>query len=51
MPVFVPPIIAFCVFLLLGIVTWSYRDVANRHSDRVDAANAAAGTDSHAAGH
>lgn len=22
--------IAFAVFLLLGIVTWSYRDVANR---------------------
>jgi heme/copper-type cytochrome/quinol oxidase subunit 2 len=26
--------IAFTVFLVLGIITWSYRDVANRHSDK-----------------
>ncbi len=26
------PIIAMSVFILLGVVAWSYRDVANRHS-------------------
>ncbi|HMM82967.1 MAG TPA: hypothetical protein PJ998_07305 [Terrimesophilobacter sp.] len=31
---------AFIVFLLLGIVTWSFRDVANRHAQKVDAAGA-----------
>lgn len=36
---------AFAVFLLLGIVTWSYRDVYNRHSDQ------GGKHDSHSAGH
>jgi hypothetical protein len=31
-PSVVFPIIALSVFLLLGVVAWSYRDVANRHS-------------------
>ena len=31
--------IAFVVFLLLGIVTWSYRDVANRSTRGRDAAH------------
>jgi len=35
--VLIAPAIAFTVFLVLGITTWSYRDVANRHSDRVGA--------------
>ena len=39
--------IAFLIFLTLGVVTWSYRDVANRHSDRTGGT----GTDSHGAGH
>lgn len=34
---------AFVIFTILGFVTWSFRDVANRHSDRVHA-----GTDGHA---
>ena len=38
--------IAFTVFLTLGIITWSYRDVYNRHNDKTDA-----GHDSHSAGH
>jgi hypothetical protein len=29
--------IAFSVFLFLGIVTWTYRDVGNRHSNKADA--------------
>jgi hypothetical protein len=28
---------AFIIFLILGLVAWSFRDVANRHSHRVDA--------------
>jgi len=43
--ILIPPAIAFVVFLVLGVTTWSYRDVANRHSDRV------AGHDAHNAGH
>jgi hypothetical protein len=48
---FMPPIafaaVAFSAFLVLGVVTWSYRDVANRHSQKF-----AKGThDSHDAGH
>jgi hypothetical protein len=38
---FVPPfptvvygVIAISIFLLLGWVTWSYRDVANRHDHK-----------------
>jgi len=44
--------IAFAVFLLLGIVTWSYRDVANR-TTRGRNANSHNGTshDAHSAGH
>jgi hypothetical protein len=40
--------IAFAVFLTLGIITWSYRDVYNRHNDKT---GADAGHDSHSAGH
>ncbi len=29
-------VIAMGVFLLLGWITWSYRDVANRHEHKVD---------------
>jgi nitrate reductase NapE component len=29
------PLIAVAIFLALGLIVWSYRDVANRHSDRV----------------
>ena len=39
--------IAFAVFLLLGIVTWSYRDVANRTTRGRNAAP----HDAHTAGH
>ena len=44
--------IAFAVFLLLGIVTWSYRDVANRTTrGRTASGHDGASHDSHAAGH
>ena len=45
---FIPAGIAFAVLLFLGIVTWSYRDVYNRHNDKTDSAT---GHDSHTAGH
>jgi hypothetical protein len=35
-PLIMPPIgfalIAFGIFLVLGVITWTYRDVANRHA-------------------
>ena len=40
--------IAFSFFLVLGIVTWSYRDVYNRHNDKTSNGT---GNDSHTAGH
>ena len=40
--------IAFAFFLVLGIVTWSYRDVYNRHNDKTSNGT---GNDSHTAGH
>jgi len=49
--------VAFAVFLLLGIVTWSYRDVANRTtrgrtaSSHGAAPHGAAPHESHTAGH
>ena len=50
-PLLMPPIafsgIAVVLFLALGFVTWSFRDVANRHSNKTSKA----GADSHGAGH
>ena len=34
LPVWAFPAIAAGIFLLLAIVTWSYRDVYHRHNDR-----------------
>lgn len=40
-PLIMPPIgfalIAFGIFLLFGVVTWTYRDVANRHAHKAAA--------------
>ena len=37
-PLIMPPIgfalVAFGIFLLFGVVTWTYRDVANRHAHK-----------------
>lgn len=40
MPNWAFPLTAFIIFLILGVVAWSFRDVANRHAHRVDAADA-----------
>ncbi|MBX3193471.1 MAG: hypothetical protein R2717_03970 [Schumannella sp.] len=48
-PLIMPPAafagIGIAVFVVLGFVAWSYRDVANRHSDKTSSA------DSHGAHH
>jgi len=48
-PLILPPlvfgIIAAAVFITLAFVSWSFRDVANRHSDKTG------GDSSHSAGH
>jgi hypothetical protein len=42
-PLILPPVafagIAAAIFLVLGLISWSYRDVANRHADKVPAAD------------
>ena len=38
-PTFVTGVIALGIFALLGFITWSYRDVANRHSHKSDSNN------------
>ena len=43
---FIPAGIAFVVFLALGVVAWSYRDVSNRQSPSTRDSH-----DSHGAGH
>ncbi len=29
-------LVAISIFAVLGLITWSYRDVANRHSNKHD---------------
>ena len=38
------PLVAIGVFALLGIVAWSYRDVARRHANRTGTGGAPHGT-------
>jgi hypothetical protein len=37
LPVWAFPTIAAAIFLVLAVVTWSYRDVNHRHNDRTPA--------------
>ena len=48
---FIFGVIAALLFASLGLVTLSYRHVANRHSAKADAWAAAHGKDDHGAGH
>jgi hypothetical protein len=38
-PMIAPPwvfaVVAAAIFTILALVTWSFRDVANRHSDKI----------------
>jgi hypothetical protein len=49
-PLLMPPLafagIAAAIFLALALVSWSFRDVANRHSGKTNASG-----DAHNAGH
>lgn len=38
------PLIGAIAFATLGLVCWSFRDVANRHSQKLDRANDTHGT-------
>jgi hypothetical protein len=42
-PTLLPPIgfagIAAAIFIVLALVSWSFRDVANRHSDKAQGAS------------
>ncbi|GAB3633636.1 hypothetical protein ACNPNP_09805 [Microbacterium sp. AGC85] len=44
-------VIAAALFALLGLVTFSYRNVANRHSAKAEAWAEKHGKDGHGAGH
>jgi len=50
-PLIAPPwvfaLVAFACFLVLGLITWSFRDVANRHSQKTGGV----GDNSHADAH
>lgn len=39
-PSYVFGIIAISAFILLGVITWSYRDVANRHEHKANGSKA-----------
>ncbi|SEN65469.1 hypothetical protein E3O25_02200 [Cryobacterium sp. TMT1-3] len=43
LPLIVYPMVAAVLFLALGVVLWSFREVANRHSGKADAYAAAHG--------
>ncbi|TFD09262.1 hypothetical protein [Cryobacterium sp. TMT1-66-1] len=43
LPLIVYPVVAAVLFLALGVVLWSFRDVSNRHSGKADAYAAAHG--------
>ncbi|TFD89014.1 MULTISPECIES: hypothetical protein [Cryobacterium] len=45
LPLVVYPMVAAVLFLALGVVVWSFRDVANRHSGKANAYAAAHGAD------
>ncbi|WP_104177726.1 hypothetical protein [Cryobacterium sp. Y50] len=43
LPLIAYPMVAAVLFLALGVVLWSFRDVSNRHSGKADAYAAAHG--------
>jgi hypothetical protein len=46
-PNWVFPLIAVLVFVALGVVVWSFRDVANRHSHKSNKSAASGHTTDH----
>lgn len=57
LPAWAFPLIAALAFLFMAVVTWTYRDVANRHADKVpqipphDADGAGQGVERRGGGH
>ena len=51
LPLVVYPMVAAVLFLALGVVVWSFRDVANRHSGKANAYAAAHGGTPGTGGH
>ncbi|KGJ74232.1 hypothetical protein GY21_10680 [Cryobacterium roopkundense] len=51
LPLLAYPAVALVLFIALGVVLWSFRDVANRHSAKADAYAAAHGGVSGHSGH
>jgi hypothetical protein len=51
LPTWAFPAIAAGFFLLLAIISWSYRDVAHRHNDKTSGAVDSGASDSHDAHH
>jgi hypothetical protein len=43
LPLIVYPLVAAVLFLALGVVVWSFREVSNRHSGKANAYAAAHG--------
>jgi len=46
-PSWVFPLIAIAVFVALGFIVWSFRDVANRHSQKTGGSAASGHTTDH----
>ncbi|CAN5391574.1 hypothetical protein BH10ACT4_BH10ACT4_09740 [soil metagenome] len=46
-PAWVFPLIAVAVFVSLGFIVWSFRDVANRHSQKTGGSAASGHTTDH----
>lgn len=54
LPIWAFPLIAALFFIVTGLITFSYRDVANRHADKVGAGDGHddhGGHGGHGAGH
>lgn len=47
LPTWAFPTIAATIFLVLAIVSWSYRDVYHRHNDKTTAGEASGHQDAH----
>ncbi|HEY0258400.1 MAG TPA: hypothetical protein VGC18_00995 [Lacisediminihabitans sp.] len=46
-PAWVFPLIAAVAFIFLGLIVWSFRDVANRHSQKTGGSPASGHTTDH----
>lgn len=47
LPTWAFPAIAAAIFLVLAVISWSYRDVYHRHNDKTAASDASSHQDAH----